>query len=196
MCGGVILRFDAPIGRREQSRRFQDQEWMNQQRDHGKRHLAPADLLAEILRRTPYHLPRQKHADDQEEQQVDHSHALAAVNAVQPHADERREPCYWVQAVVLGVNRTARHIDCRGCEGRTRRRAKAQFLALEIAQMLIDRQPCDGWQGNNAFAPWRSRPSIRPYIRTSAIGNSIMQKVVKKFVPAFGFSSGWAEFMP
>src|SRR6266851_2115876 len=145
---------------------------------------------------------------------------------------------------MLGVNRAARHINRRGCEGRTRRSAEAQFLALEIAQMLIDRQPCHGWQVMTRLPPgavalaivnvrlcgcavgpglgfivsketaqttvptnnksitekmtnaWRSRLSMRPYIRTSAIGNSIMQKVVKKLVPAFGFSNGWAEFMP
>ena len=40
------------------------------------------------------------------------------------------------------------------------------------------------------------RLSMRPYISTSAKGNSIIASVVKKFVVAVGFSSGWAEFMP
>ena len=40
------------------------------------------------------------------------------------------------------------------------------------------------------------RFSIRPYINTSANGNSIIARVVKKFEVAVGFSSGCAEFIP
>ena len=41
-----------------------------------------------------------------------------------------------------------------------------------------------------------SRPSIRPYISTSANGNSIMATQDNQFVSAVGFSNGWALFMP
>ena len=37
---------------------------------------------------------------------------------------------------------------------------------------------------------------MRPYISTSENGKIIIASVVKKFVVAVGFSSGWAEFMP
>ena len=43
---------------------------------------------------------------------------------------------------------------------------------------------------------WRNRPSIRPYISTSAKGKIIMASVIKKFVKPVGFSKGCAEFMP
>ena len=42
----------------------------------------------------------------------------------------------------------------------------------------------------------RSRPSIRPNMRTSANGKSIIAAHERKFVVTVGFSNGCAEFMP
>ncbi len=113
---------------------------MNQQCDHRERHLASADFPAEVFGRAPHHLSCQEDTDDQEQQQIDHADAFAAVDAVQPHSHEGRQSGDRIQAVMLAVDRTAGHIDCGRGEGRSRGGPEAQLLALEIAEMLIDRQ--------------------------------------------------------
>ena len=63
-----------------------DQVRMNQQRNHRQLHFARRDLFAEILGCASDHEPGDEHADDQIQQQVNHAYALAAVDAVEPHA--------------------------------------------------------------------------------------------------------------
>ena len=63
---------------------------MHEQGDHGELHLAGADLSAEIFGRAADHHAGDEHADDQEDEHVDHADAFAAEHAVQPHADHRR----------------------------------------------------------------------------------------------------------
>ena len=89
---GIARRLHAPIRGGKQAGRPQDHDRVHEQRDHRQLHLARADLLAQIFGRAPDHLPGDEDADDEEQQQVDHADALAAVDAVEPHADHRREP--------------------------------------------------------------------------------------------------------
>jgi len=113
---------------------------VHEQRDHRELHFACTDLASEILRSAAYHLPRDEHANDQEQQQIDHADTLATEHAIDPHANERRQARKWIQAVVLGIDRTARHIGRDRGERRTRRGTKAQFLAFQVPEMLFDGQ--------------------------------------------------------
>ncbi len=108
---------------------------MDEQGEHGQLHLAGLDLLAEILRRAADHQAGQEDADDQVDEQVDEADALAAEDAVEPHAGERRQAGQRVEAVVHAVDRTAGHRRGDGREGRAGRGAETQFLAFEVAQL-------------------------------------------------------------
>ena len=125
---------------------------MDQQSYHRELDLACSNFFAKILRRASYHLPGQENADDQEQEQVDHSDAFAAINAVEPHAPEGRERGDRIQAVMLAVYRTAGYIHCGRGKGCTGRGSEAQLFALEIAEMLIDWQSRDGRQSNQLFS--------------------------------------------
>src|SRR5271154_4523887 len=129
---------------------------MDQQSYHRELNLACANFFTQVLGRASYHLPGQENADDQEQEQVDHSNALAAVYAVEPHAPERRERGDRIQAVMLAVHRSAGYIHCGRGEGRTGRGSEAQFFTLKIAEMLVDWQSCDGRQSNQLLAAGRA----------------------------------------
>jgi hypothetical protein len=167
---------------------------MHEQRDDRQLHLAPFDLAAEIFRAAPDHLAGEEDANDQEQQEIDHADALAAEHAVQPHACEGRQARHRIERVVLGVDCAARHVGRDDAEYGTRRRAEAQLLAFEVAEMLVHGQAGD--RGHSDRAPAARRGRIRPYISTSVNGKIIIAKVVTKFDSAVGFSSGTAEFMP
>ena len=100
-------------------------------------------FLPEVLGRAADHQAGEEDADDQVQQQVDHADALAAEDAVEPHADHRREAGQRIEAVHC-VDRAAGDVGRDRREGRAGRGAEAQFLAFEIAEMLIDRQRGDG----------------------------------------------------
>ena len=117
---------------------------MHEQRDHRELHLTRADLAPEIFGRTADHLTGEEDADDEEQQEVDHADALAAEHAVYPHADHRREAGERIEAVHFRVDRAAGHVGGDRRESGAGGRPEAQFLALEIAEMLIDRQRGDG----------------------------------------------------
>ena len=103
---------------------------MNEQGEHRQLHLAGLDLLAEVLRRAAHHQAGQEDADDQVDQHVDQADALAAEDAVEPHAGEGRQAGQRVEAVVHAVDRAAGHRRRDGGEGRAGGRAEAQLLAL------------------------------------------------------------------
>ena len=109
---------------------------MDEQGEHGQLHLAGLDLLAQVFRRAADHQPGQEHADDQVNEHVDEADALAAEDAVEPHAGERRQAGQRIEAVVHAVDRAARHGRRHRREGRPGRGAEAQFLAFEIAQLV------------------------------------------------------------
>ena len=113
---------------------------MDQQGDHGELHFAGFDLLAEVFGRPPDHQARDEHADNQVDQHVDHAHPFAAEDAVQPHARQGRDSRQRIEAVVHAVHRPAGDAGRRGGKGRSGRRAEPQFLALQVAQRLIDGQ--------------------------------------------------------
>ena len=119
---------------------------MHEQRDHRQLHFPRADLAPKIFGRAADHLSGEEHADDEEQQQVDHADALAAEHAVHPHADHRRYAGERIEAVHLGVDRAASDVGGDRRESGAGGRPEAQFLALEIAEMLIDRQRGD-WPG-------------------------------------------------
>ncbi len=116
-----------------------------EQGEHGQFHLARLDLLAEILRRAADHQAGQEHADDEVDEQVHQADALAAEDAVEPHAGKRRQTGQRIEAVVHAVDRAARHRRGHGRERRPRRGAETQLLAFEVAQLrLIDGQRRQG----------------------------------------------------
>ena len=88
--------------------------------------------------------PGQEDADDQVDQHVDQADALAAEDAVEPHAGQRRQAGQRIEAVVHAVDRAAGDGGGDGREGRAGRGAEAQLLAFEVAQLLIDRQAGNG----------------------------------------------------
>ena len=135
---------------------------MDQQCDHRERHLTPADFPAQVLGRAANHLTRQEDTDDQEQQQVDHSDAFSAVDAVQPHSHEGRKARDRIQAVVFAIDRAAGHVNRGRGEGRAGGSSEAQFLTLEIAEMLIDRESSHGRQGDDAFAEHSDRSVAHP----------------------------------
>ena len=121
-------------------------------------HLAGADLLAQVLGRPPHHHAGHEDADDHVEQHVDHAHALAAEDAVEPHAHHGRQGGQGVEAVCFGVDRAAGHVGGQGIEGGAGRGAEAHFFAFEVAQVLVHGQARHGRQRHRAVArpgPWR-----------------------------------------
>ena len=107
---------------------------MDQQREHGQLHLAGFDLLAQVLGRASDHQPGDEHADDQVQQQVDHAHALAAEDAVEPHAGQRRQAGQRIEAVVGAVDGAAGDRRGHGGERRAGGGAETQLLAFQVAQ--------------------------------------------------------------
>ena len=90
-CGaGVARRLRPPIQGGEQGGRPQDDDRVDEQGDHGQLHLAGLDLAAEVFRRAADHQAAEEDGQDEVQQQVDEADALAAEDAVEPHADERR----------------------------------------------------------------------------------------------------------
>ena len=134
---------------------------MNQQCNHRKCHFATTDFLTQVFWRAPDHLAGQEDSDDQEKQQIDHPDAFAAVNTVQPHADERRQSGDRVETIVLGIHRAARYVHRRSRESRSSRRPEPKFFTLQISEMLIDRQSGDCGQRNSLFPTGCTRAGNR-----------------------------------
>src|SRR5580704_2428482 len=130
---------------------------MYQQSDQRKFYFARADLFPEVLRRSTDHLPNYENSDDEKEQHVDHADAFPAIDAIHPHAKEGRQGCHRVKTVVLADDRAASKIHRGGREGRAGGSAEAQFLALQVAEMLVKRQTRHRRQSDIALAAGRRR---------------------------------------
>ena len=154
---GIALRLDPPVGGRKQAAGSKNHQRVNQQRDHRQFHFARTDFLAQVFGCPPHHLAGQENSDDQEQQQVDHADALAAVYAVDPHSHHRRQRGDRIETVVLAINRAAGHVHRHRREGGAGRRSKTQLLAFQVAQVLIDRQPGNRRDCQRAFPSRRRR---------------------------------------
>src|ERR1019366_9535367 len=116
---------------------------MHEKCDNRQLDFTRTDFTAEIFRRAPHHLACDEYANDEKEQQVNHADALAAEYTVQPHAHHRRKPGERIEAIVGAVHSTASDFGSDCGKGRTGNGAESQFLAFEIAQMLLNRQTRD-----------------------------------------------------
>src|ERR1700719_777695 len=112
---------------------------MDQQSYDRELNLARANLASEVLRRAAYHLTSYKHPNDQEQEQVDHSDALAAEYAVEPHTHHWRDSGQRDETVMRAVDGSAGNVGGQSREGRPGDRPEAQLLALQVSQMLVER---------------------------------------------------------
>src|SRR5260221_5689657 len=103
MWAGIIFRFGTPVSGRKEPSRPENHDRVNEQCNHREFHLATADFSTQILWGSTNHLTCNENTDDQKQQQVDHAHALATKDAVQPHPNHRRESGYRIEAIVLTI---------------------------------------------------------------------------------------------
>ena len=113
---------------------------MDQKGENGELYLPGPDLLSQILGCPSHHLAGNEDPDDYVQEHVDHAHALAAEDTVQPHPHHGRQGGKGVEAVLFGIDRAAGYVRRYGIKDGAGRCPEAHFLALEVAQVLVNGQ--------------------------------------------------------
>src|ERR1700677_4007400 len=101
MRAGITLSLNTPVFGGKETGRTENNERMNEQSEQGKLDFARTDLLTKIFRCAADHLAHNEDPDNHVQQHIDHADALAAEDAVDPHAKKRRYGGDGIQAVVL-----------------------------------------------------------------------------------------------
>lgn len=127
-------------GQNRNSRQTQNDEWEDQQIEHGKLNIVGIYLFSEILRRTSDHEAGDKDGDDNEGQ-----HAIkAGPHTTKDHFSEQdvrhgHHAAQWCEGIVHRIHSPAARVCSYRSEERRVRNAEPDLLALHVASRLSER---------------------------------------------------------